>query len=58
MKYKNMSITTVDEFCSSNAKDDAKRSEGLVTPDNIQRFDNILYKNKLFRCISSQKSQQ
>ena len=43
MEYKNMSITTVETFCASNTIDDAKRSEGLVTPNDIQRFDNILY---------------
>ena len=43
MEYKNMSITTVESFCCSNAIDDAKRSEGLVTPESIERFDNILY---------------
>ena len=43
MEYKNMSITSVESFCASNTIDDAKRSEGLVTPDDIQRFDNILY---------------
>ena len=43
MEYKNMSITTVESFCASNTIDDAKRSEGLVTPEGIQRFDNILY---------------
>ena len=43
MEYKNISITTVESFCASNTIDDTKRSEGLATPDDIQRFDNILY---------------
>ena len=43
MEYKNMSITTVESFCKSNEIDDAKRSDGLETPNSIQRFDNILY---------------
>ena len=38
-----MSITTVEGFCTSNTIDDTKRMEGLETPENIQRFDNILY---------------
>ena len=42
MEYKNMSITTVESFCKSNEIDDAKRSEGLETPESIQRFDNRL----------------
>ena len=43
MEYKNKSITTVESFCASNIIDDTKRSEGLVTPEDIERFDNILY---------------
>ena len=43
MEYKNMSITTVESFCASNTIDDTKRSEGLTTPEDIQRNDNILY---------------
>ncbi|MBQ3426340.1 MAG: alpha/beta hydrolase [Clostridia bacterium] len=33
----------MEEFCASNERNDAKRNEGLVTPDGIQRFDNICY---------------
>ena len=36
-------ITSLSEFCRSNAVDDAKRNAGLKTPDAIKRFDNILY---------------
>ena len=36
-------ITSLSEFCSSNTRDDAKRNEGLVTPEGIRRFDDILY---------------
>ena len=36
-------ITSLDEFCRSNTIDDAKRNEGLTTPENVQRYDNILY---------------
>ena len=36
-------ITSLSEFCKSNAIDDAKRNEGLVTPAGIERFDDILY---------------
>ncbi len=36
-------ITSVSTFCESNARDDAKRNEGLVTPEDIERSDNILY---------------
>ena len=36
-------ITSVSTFCSSNERDDAKRNEGLETPEGIQRFDDILY---------------
>ena len=43
MEYKDKQITTVESFCASNIIDDTKRSEGLETPDDIERFDNILY---------------
>lgn len=36
-------ITSVSTFCESNARDDAKRNEGLTTPENVERFDNISY---------------
>jgi acetyl esterase/lipase len=36
-------ITSLSEFCRSNTVDDAKRNEGLKTPEKVQRFDNILY---------------
>ena len=36
-------IRSLSEFCKSNAIDDAKRDEGLTTPDDIKRFDNIRY---------------
>ena len=36
-------ITSVSTFCESNARDDAKRNAGLVTPENVERFDNIPY---------------
>ena len=36
-------IRSLEEFCRSNAIDDAKRDEGLTTPDSIERFDNISY---------------
>ena len=36
-------IRSLSEFCASNAKDDAKRNEGLATPEGIERFDNISY---------------
>ena len=36
-------IRSLSEFCKSNAIDDAKRSEGLTTPEDIERFDNIRY---------------
>ena len=36
-------ITSLSEFCRSNAVDDAKRNSGLETPEKVQRFDNILY---------------
>ena len=36
-------ITSSKTFCESNAIDDAKRNEGLVTPDGIERFDDIRY---------------
>ena len=36
-------IRSLSEFCKSNAIDDAKRDEGLTTPEGIKRFDNIRY---------------
>ena len=36
-------ITSLSEFCKSNAIDDAKRDEGLTTPEGIRRFDDIRY---------------
>jgi acetyl esterase/lipase len=36
-------IRSLEEFCKSNAIDDAKRDEGLTTPEGIERFDNIPY---------------
>lgn len=36
-------ITSLSEFCISNKRDDEKRNAGLVTPERIQRSDNILY---------------
>ena len=36
-------ITSLSEFCISNTKDDAKRNEGLVTPEGVERIDDILY---------------
>lgn len=43
MEYKNKIILSVEDFCASNIIDDTKRSEGLVTPSDIERFDNIFY---------------
>lgn len=36
-------ITSIKTFCKSNKIDDAKRNAGLVTPDDIERFDNLRY---------------
>ncbi len=36
-------ITSISHFCASNKNDDDKRNAGLVTPDGIERFDNIRY---------------
>ena len=36
-------IRSLEEFCVSNARDDAKRNEGLTTPEGIKRFDNVRY---------------
>ena len=36
-------IRSLEEFCASNAIDDAKRNAGLATPTGIERFDNIHY---------------
>ena len=36
-------IRSLEEFCRSNAIDDAKRDEGLTTPESVERFDNIRY---------------
>ena len=43
MEYKDKQIISVEDFCASNIIDDTKRSEGLVTPNDIERFDNIFY---------------
>ena len=43
MEYKDKQIISVEDFCASNIIDDTKRSEGLKTPDDIERFDNIFY---------------
>ena len=43
MEYKDKQILSVKDFCESNIIDDTKRSEGLVTPLDINRFDNIFY---------------
>ena len=36
-------ITSLSEFCASNKIDDAKRDEGLTTPEGVLRFDDIRY---------------
>ena len=36
-------IRSLSEFCVSNARDDAKRNEGLTTPEGVERFDDIFY---------------
>ena len=36
-------ITSVSTFCESNARDDAKRNAGLVTPEGVERSDDIRY---------------
>ena len=36
-------ITSTETFCKSNAIDDAKRNEGLKTPEDVTRFDDICY---------------
>lgn len=36
-------IRSLGEFCESNAIDDAKRNEGLTTPEGIMRFDDVSY---------------
>ena len=36
-------IRSLGEFCESNARDDAKRNEGLTTPDSVERIDDICY---------------
>lgn len=36
-------VLSIDDFIKSNTRDDGKRDEGLVTPDDIKRFDNIRY---------------
>lgn len=43
MEYKNKQIISVADFCASNIIDDTKRSEGLTTPIDIDRLDNIFY---------------
>ena len=36
-------ITSIETFCESNARDDAKRNEGLETPESVERSDDIRY---------------
>ena len=36
-------ITSIKTFCKSNKIDDAKRNAGLVTPEGVERFDNLRY---------------
>lgn len=36
-------VLSIDDFISSNIRDDGKRDDGLTTPDDIERFDNIRY---------------
>ena len=36
-------IRSLSEFCASNAIDDAKRNEGLTTPEGVRRFDDVPY---------------
>ena len=43
MEYKDKQIISVEDFCASNIIDDTKRSEGLETPNDVERFDNIFY---------------
>ena len=43
MEYKDKQILSVEDFCASNIIDDTKRSEGLTTPEDVERFDNIFY---------------
>ena len=44
-------ITSTKVFCKSNKIDDAKRNAGLMTPDDVQRFDNRRYGNHRTRNI-------
>ena len=43
MEYKDKQILSVKDFCESNIIDDTKRSEGLTTPPDVKRYDNIFY---------------
>ena len=36
-------VISINDFITSNKRDDAKRDEGLVTPDDIIRYDDIPY---------------
>lgn len=36
-------ITSISRFRESNAIDDAKRNEGLTTPEGARRFDDLRY---------------
>lgn len=36
-------VLSINDFITSNTRDDAKRAEGLETPDDIERFDDISY---------------
>ena len=36
-------VISIDDFIASNTRDDKKRDEGLTTPSDIERFDDIRY---------------
>lgn len=36
-------VVSINDFIQSNKRDDRKRDEGLITPEDIVRFDNIRY---------------
>lgn len=36
-------VISIDDFITSNTRDDAKRNFGLKTPESIERFDDIRY---------------
>lgn len=36
-------VISIEDFITSNTRDDGKRDAGLVTPEDIIRFDNIRY---------------